>query len=110
MPTKLPVRAARGWIKGKRYDKAGRVVPAQLHPVSGLAGAISGKEMENIMTKVADEHGLSANDIVIETYASGAAPRASNPSQGDKYERYTRTVASSGYASNWDRAFGRQRA
>lgn len=60
-----------------------------------------------MMTKVADEHGLSANDIVIETYADGAAPRASSPSQGDKYERYTRTVAPAGYAANYERAFGK---
>ena len=102
----LPVRAKRGYIRGKRYDKAGRIVSAQLHPVSGLAGSISGKEMERMMLETADTHGLSAKDIVIETYAAGDAPRESNPSQGDKYERFTRTVASDGYVSNWDRAFG----
>lgn len=102
----LPVRAKRGYIKGKRYDKAGRVVGAQLHPVTGLAGAISGKEMERIMMDVADTHGLSYNDIVVETYADGEAPRVSNPSPGDKYERFTRTVAPKGYADKYDRIFG----
>lgn len=109
-PARLPVRAARGYIKGKRYDKAGRVVNARLHPVSGLAGAVSGREMENIMTKVADEQGLSANDIVIETYAQGAAPRESDPSMGDKYERFTRTVNPDGWAEKYNRAFGKGKA
>lgn len=108
MPQRLPVRAARGYIRGKRYDKAGRVVNARLHPVSGLAGAISGKEMEKMMTDVADTHGLSANDIVIETYAQGTAPRESNPSVNDKYERYTRTVAPPGYADKYALAFGKK--
>ena len=103
----LPVRAKRGYIRGKRYDKAGRIVSAQLHPVSGLAGSISGKEMERMMLETADTHGLSAKDIVIETYAAGEAPRESNPSQGDKYERFTRTVAPAGYGEKYDRIFGK---
>ena len=107
---RLPVRAARGYIKGKRYDKAGRVVNAQLHPVSGLGGAISGKEMERMMVEAADMHGLSASDIVIETYNEGYAPRESSPSQGDKYERFTRTVATKSYHEKWDAAFGKSKA
>ena len=104
-------RAKRGYIKGLRYDKAGRVRPARLHPIPGLAGAISGKEMEKMMLQVADEQGLSASDIVIETYEKGEAPRESNPAVDDKFERYTRSVATDGYLSNYDRAFsGKGRA
>lgn len=109
-PVRLPARAARGYIKGKRYDKAGRVVNARLHPVSGLGGAISGKEMEKMMLETADTHGLSANDIVIETYALGDAPRESSPSMGDKYERFTRTVNPDGWGEKYDRAFGKSKA
>lgn len=103
---RLPVRAVRGWIEGKRYDKAGRVVKARLHPVTGLAGGISGKEMEREMQNVADAHGLSYNDIRIETYAEGEAPRQSNPNPGDKIERYTLTVKPEGWDDKYDRAFG----
>lgn len=58
-----------------------------------------------MMTEVADTHGLSANDIVIETYAAGTAPVQSNPAIGDKFERFTRTVNPDGWDDKYNRAF-----
>jgi hypothetical protein len=82
------------------------VVGAQVAPVTGLAGAISGKEMEQTMLKVADEMGASADDVVVETYPLGEAPRESNPAMGDYFERFTRTVTTPAQRSSWDRIFG----
>jgi hypothetical protein len=103
----LPVRAKGGYIRGKRYRKDGSVVSARLHPVSGIAGSISGREMETIMMDIADETGASYDDIVLETYAEGEAPRESNPNPGDRKERYTRVLGGERYRNNWERAFGK---
>lgn len=103
----MPVRAKGAWIKGKRYRADGSVVPARLHPVSGIAGSISGREMERMMMDIADETGASYDDIVLETYAEGTSPRESNPNIGDKHERNTRSTQSERYRSNWDRAFNK---
>lgn len=103
---RLPVRAKRGYIKTKRYDKAGRVVPARIHEVSGLAGAISGKEMEVMMRDIADDHRASYDNIVIETYEGDDAPCQSNPARGDHFARFTHTVNTNRYRDGYDRIFG----
>jgi hypothetical protein len=104
----LPVRAKRGYIRGQRIDKSGRVVDAKLVPTTGLGGAISGKEMEQMMLQQADEMGASADDVVVETYEAGEAPRESNPAQGDRFERFTRTVTNPAQRGAWDRIFGEE--
>lgn len=102
----LPVRAKRGYIKGKRYDKAGRVVASQDHGVSGLQGAVSAKEMEADMIRIADEVGASHEDIVVETYENGESERETNPAIGNKFERYTRSVVTPAFQEGYDRIFG----
>lgn len=92
------VRAKRGWIETKKYDKAGRVRKVRQHVVTGLAGAFSGKEMEHEMAKVADETGASHDQIRIETYEQGEAPITT----GRPLEHFYPTEQ---YRSNWDRAF-----
>lgn len=93
------VRAKRGWIETKRKDKAGRVVKARQDPVTGLAGALSGKEMEREMMNIADQVGASYDQIRIETYEHGEAP----VEVGRPLEHFYPTER---YRDNWDRAFG----
>lgn len=94
------VRAKRGYIETKRYDKSGRPVKAQVHNVTGLAGAISAKEMERTMMDIADEHGASYDQIRIETYEHGDAPVETGRDAPLFY-------ATDQYRANWDRAFGK---
>lgn len=94
------VRAKRGYIETKRFNKNGKPVKAQVHNVTGLGGAISGKEMERMMMDIADEHGASYDDIRIETYEHGDAPVETGRDAPLFYPTEQ-------YRANWDRAFGK---
>lgn len=103
MPTrgtafKLPVRGKRAYIRGQRVSATGSLVPARLHPITGLAGAYSGKELEREAYRAAEMAGASPNDVVIETYAAGEAPVSSNPD----HRHESTALSASGYAA----AFG----
>lgn len=108
----IGLRAARGYIVGKRRDKAGRVVKVRNHVVTGAGGLLSAKEMEREMMKVADAVGADHRDIRIEYYKSGAAPvevGRDRPAQrriGANSEIPAGDVDA--YRANFDRAFGKK--
>ena len=70
-----PVRAKSGYIEVERKDKYGNRKPQKVkqHIVVG-GGMFSGKEMEHQMQEVADELGVSEDQIRVDTYQDGAAP------------------------------------
>lgn len=103
----MPLRAKSAYIKGQRYRKDGSIVSARTNPVSGIAGGVSAREMEKMMMDIADDSGASYDDIVIEYYKEGDAPRESNPNPGDRHESATRATQGERYRSNWDRAFSK---
>ncbi len=71
-------RAKSGYIKTKRIDKAGRIVPARDHVVVA-AGTMTADEMHKAMLDVAHSVGADERDIGIEVYNKGASPVDANP-------------------------------
>lgn len=110
-PNVSDLRAKRGYIVVRRYDGAGRVRLARNHVVSGMGGALSGKEMEREMMKVADQVGASHKDIRIEVYARGTAPVEVGRDRPGQHRVSKDSEIPAGdvqaYRSNFDRAFGR---
>ena len=72
------VRAKAGFIRTRRFDKAGKVVESLDHGVPSM-GMFSAKEMEAVMREVPKEVGASEDSVVIETYEKDDAPMDYNP-------------------------------
>lgn len=75
-----PTRAKSGYIEVERKDKYGNRRPQKVrqHIVVG-GGMFSGKEMEHQMREVAQELGVSEDQIRVDTYKNGEAPIETNP-------------------------------
>lgn len=108
------LRAKRGYIKVRRFDKAGRVRVARSHVVAGAGGVFSAKEMEREMMKVADQVGASHSDIVVEAYPRGKAPIEVGRDRPGQFKVSATSTIPAGdvdaFRSNWDRAFGKRPA
>lgn len=75
-------RAKSAHIAVKRKNKYGKDVPAR-DEVIPLLGAMSGKEAEREITRVAEEQGYEVDRVRIDTYARSAdAPMTTNPRRG----------------------------
>lgn len=86
-----PTRAKAGYIEVERKDKYGNRKPQKVkqHIVVG-GGMFSGKEMERTMRDVAEDLGVSEDQIRVQTYKDGEAPMESNPRHRGMGQNYNK--------------------
>lgn len=81
-------RAKSAHVAVKRKNKYGKEVPAR-DEVIPLMGAMSGKEAEREIVRVAEEQGYELDSVRIDTYAKSIdAPMTTNPRRGHTSKHY----------------------
>ena len=92
----IPVRGKRISVIGERADKYGKRKPSKVRTDSmPVAGMYSGKELERMVPEFAQLHGVSEDQVRVETYEHGEAPTETNPRHRVENQ-------------NWDRPTGDQ--